>query len=84
VDDPFARQISRAGNAGFPGGAASVWAIRHSTAFFQERGAGCPVDRAVNTAAAQQSGVGRIDNRVNSQGGYISGYHFECYHKFHK
>jgi hypothetical protein len=41
-------------------------------ALFHDSGSACPVDGAVNTAAAEQRTVGRIDDRVDIYPGYIS------------
>ena len=66
VDHPAGREAVAAGGLGVAGGAPA-----EAPALGQQARAGRPVDGAVDPAAAEQAGVGRVDDGVGGQPGDV-------------
>jgi hypothetical protein len=67
VDDVLRGQVVAGGEPGVAGRAAAELAALGEQAL-----AGAAVDRAVDPAAAEQAGVGRVDDRVDLQRGDVA------------
>lgn len=66
MDDPLARKVISGSDFGVPG-----LATVQGTALFHQVWTGSPVDGTIDTASAQERLVGRVNDAVDLQFGYV-------------